>query len=69
MVNITMNEGQFVSLTSTSQNSNAASKTDMVLVSTQANPLPPSPRVPGLGAGYVLDVAPDFDESLDLTNP
>jgi hypothetical protein len=67
MVNITMNEGQFASLTSTSQNPNAASKIDMVSLYTQTNPLPP--RVPGLGAEYILHVAPDFDASLDLANP
>ncbi|MGH9359370.1 MAG: hypothetical protein ACRD1O_09400 [Terriglobia bacterium] len=68
MLNLTMdiNEGMFVSLTSTSQNLNAASKSDIVIVSTQYQVLPPLPRIPGLGVGHILHVAPDFDAPLDL---
>ena len=72
MFNMTMNvsEGMYVALTSTSQNLNAASKTDMVVLSTQAPVLPPSPvRVEGLGKDYILHVAPDFDDSLELSHP
>jgi hypothetical protein len=71
MFNVTMdlNEGVFAALTSTSQNLNAASKTDMVLLSTQAQALPLLPmRIPGLGKEYILHVAPDFDESVELTD-
>jgi len=68
MLNITMNvsEGLFVSLTSTSQNLNAASKTDMVLPTTQVQLLPPTPRVPGFGKDFIQYVAPDFEAPLDL---
>lgn len=68
MLTITKNvsEGLLVSLTSTSQNLNAASKIDMVLSTTQVQSLPPAPRIPGLGEEYVAYVAPDFDDSLDL---
>lgn len=68
MFNTTVNvgEGLFVSLTSTSQNLNAASKTDMVLPSTQVYVVPPSPRIPGLGKDFILHVAPDFDDSLEF---
>ena len=66
--NTTMNvgEGLFVSLTSTSQNLNAASKSDMVLPSKQFYVVSPSPRMPGLGEDLVLYVAPDFDETLEF---
>lgn len=70
MFNITMNlnDGDIVALTSTSQNLNAASEVDMVFISTQSQVLPLSPmRIPGLGKEYILHVAPDFDESLELT--
>ena len=68
MMNISMNaaEGLFVSLTSTSQNLNVASKTDLVRVTTQDQVLTPLPRIPGLGEQYVVYVAPDFDASLEL---
>jgi hypothetical protein len=68
MHNTTMNfgEGLFVSLTSTSQYQNASSKTDIVLLSTQAQVLPTTPRIPGLGKDYIVHVAPDFDAPLDL---
>jgi len=68
MMNNTMSDGQFVSLTSTSQNMNAASKTDMIVLSTQAQALPPSPavRIPGMGKAYILHVAPDFDAPVDF---
>lgn len=68
MFNTTVNvgEGLFVSLTSTSQNLNAASKTDMVLPSTQVQVLPP--RIPGFGKDFILHVAPDFDDSLEFSH-
>jgi hypothetical protein len=68
MQNWTMNIGQgaFVSLTSTSQWLNAASKSDIVFLTTQPGILPPAPRIPGLGKEYILGVAPDFDASLEL---
>ncbi len=71
MLNITMdiNGATLGSLTSTTQNLNAASKIDMVVVSTQHPVTTPLPRIPGFGAADILHVAPDFDASLDLPQP
>ena len=53
-----------VALTSLTQEFNAASKIDMVVLSTQE--FRPQPRVPGSGRREILEVAPDFDAPLDV---
>jgi hypothetical protein len=60
------NSGQYGPLTSTSQNCNAASKVDIVLLSTQIPDLFTQPMVPGAGKEYVVQVAPDFDDTFDF---
>jgi hypothetical protein len=62
------NQGLFVSLASLSQNANTASKIDMVIPTTQYQALPPALRIPGAGKDYVLQVAPDFDDSLEFSH-
>lgn len=53
-------------LTSTSQNCNAASKIDLVYLPTQSPDIFTQPMIPGAGKEYVVEVAPDFDDTLDL---
>jgi hypothetical protein len=53
-------------LTSTSQNCNTASKIDLVPMATQYPDLFTQPMVPGAGKEYIVQVAPDFDDSLDF---
>jgi hypothetical protein len=60
------NSGIYGPLTSTSQNCNAASKIDIVSLQTQIPDLFTQPMVPGAGKQYIVQVAPDFDETLDL---
>jgi hypothetical protein len=50
---------------SLTQNLNVASKTDMVLLSTQSPP-PELPRIPGSGREHIVQIAPDFDAPLDF---
>jgi hypothetical protein len=50
---------------SMSQVLNAASTIDLLLPSTQPPPHP-LPRIAGLGKGYVLHVAPDFDAPFEF---
>ncbi len=58
--------GLFWSLTSVSQNVNAASKIDLVLPSTQ-NPDPFTlPRIAGTGKEFIVHVSPDFDAPFDF---
>lgn len=49
---------------SLSQNLNMASKIDIVPILTQAYNAPV--RVAGFGKGYIVDVAPDFDATLEF---
>lgn len=60
------NSGLFVSLTSLSQNWNAASKIDMVIPTTQIPDFLTLPRMPGTAKDYIVYVAPDFDAPLEL---
>lgn len=62
--NLSMNGNVFVSLTSTSQILNPASKVDLVYISAQNPAL--LPRVPGTGKEYVVQVAPDFNDTLEM---
>ncbi|MGC9199547.1 MAG: hypothetical protein ACP5E5_11525 [Acidobacteriaceae bacterium] len=61
---MSVNGNAFVSLTSTSQILNPASKIDLVRISGQEPAF--FPRVPGTGREYVLRVAPDFNDSLEM---
>lgn len=63
---VDLNQGPCVSLTSLSQNLNAASKIDIVWLTTQVLDSSALPRIPGAGKDYVLQVAPDFDAPLDF---
>jgi hypothetical protein len=54
-----------VSLTSTTQITNSASKVDLVIPTTQDAPI--MPRIPGGGADYVIDVDPSFDEPFEFS--
>jgi hypothetical protein len=65
-ININSNKGSCTSLTSMSQNLNCASKIDIAPLSTQGPDLQVSPRTPGAGKDYILEVAPDFDAPMDL---
>lgn len=60
-VNVTMYAAP---ITSTNQILTAASKLDLAAMGGQ--PLSPIPRVPGIGKDKVIDVAPDFDDTLEL---
>jgi hypothetical protein len=62
--NMSMNGNAFASLTSTSQILNPASKVDLVHISSQNPAL--LPRVPGTGKEYVIQIAPDFNDSLEM---
>jgi hypothetical protein len=53
-------------LISTSQNCNTASKIDLVPLPTQSPDLFTHPMVPGAGKEFVVEVAPDFDDTLDF---
>lgn len=53
-----------VSLTSTTQITNSASKVDLVVPTTQDVPV--MPRIPGAGADYVIAVDPNFDDSFEF---
>jgi hypothetical protein len=66
---MSINHGLCVSLTSTSQNLNPASKTDLVLVSTQDPYVSSAPRIPGFGEEYVEYVAADFDAPIEWQQP
>lgn len=63
-LNTNFNGLMFVSVTSTSQILNASSKIDLVQPSSQNAPV--LPRVPGTGKEYVLQIAPDFDDALEI---
>ena len=60
------NTGLFVSLTSLSQNWNAASKVDMVFPTTQSPDMLTLPRIPGSGKEYIVHVASDFDAPFEF---
>jgi hypothetical protein len=60
------NMGLFVSVTSLSQNRNAASKIDMVFPTTQNPDVLTLPRIPGSGKEYIVRVAPDFDAPFEF---
>jgi hypothetical protein len=62
------NSGFYGPLTSTSQNCNAASKVDIVFLPTQGLDLFTHPMVPGAGKEYIVQVAPDFDDTLEFGN-
>lgn len=62
----TSNSAVYGPLTSTSQNCNTASKIDMVFLSTQTPDLFTHPMVPGAGKEYIVQVAPDFDDTLEF---
>jgi hypothetical protein len=61
---MSMNTEAFASMTSTSQILSAASKIDLVHISGQNPAL--LPRVPGTGKQYVVQIAPDFDDTLEM---
>jgi hypothetical protein len=66
MNSLANNSGSYGPLTSTSQNCNAASKIDLVPMSTQGPDVFTQPMVPGAGKGYIVHVASDFDDTLDF---
>jgi hypothetical protein len=66
MNSLANNSAVYGPLTSTSQNCNPASKIDMVFLSTQNPDLFTQPMVPGAGKEYIVQVAPDFDDTLDF---
>jgi hypothetical protein len=59
-----MNGNMFNSITSTSQILGSTSKVDMVQIYGQNPAL--LPRVPGTGKEYVLQIAPDFDDTIEM---
>ena len=63
---VDVNQGLCTPLTSLSQNLNAASKIDIVLLTTQFVDAQMFSRIPGAGKEYIVQVAPDFDEPMDL---
>jgi hypothetical protein len=63
-LNMNMNGNQGTSITSMSQILNVASKVDMVELTSQDPAL--LPRIPGVGKNYVLQIAPDFDDALEI---
>jgi hypothetical protein len=66
MISLANNSVLYGPLTSTSQNCNAASKIDLVPLSTQSPDLFTQPMSPGAGSGYIVQVAPDFDDTLEF---
>ena len=66
MNNLANNSAVYGPLTSTSQNSNAASKIDIVFLPTQLPDLFTQPMVPGAGKEYIVQVSPDFDETIEF---
>ena len=64
MESMYMNVGCFAPITSTSQIRNVASVLDLVNVSGQN--ASPFPRVSGTGKDQVVDVAVDFDDTMEI---
>jgi len=59
-----MNGNMFASITSMSQILNAASKVDLVEMSSQLPPV--LPRIPGAGKDHIVYVAPNFDDTMEF---
>lgn len=63
-LNMNLNGAMFGSITSTSQVLNTYSKLDLVEISSQMPP--PLVRVPGAGKDQIVQVSPDFDDTLEF---
>ena len=63
-LNMNMNGSALGSITSTTQVWNAASKVDLVELSSQSSYA--IPRIPGVGGEYIVQVTPDFDDTLEM---
>lgn len=63
-LSLNLNCMMYSPITSTSQVSNVTSKLDMARIGGQT--ASPIARVPGVGSEHVIQVAPDFDDSLEF---